>query len=210
MDPERAYEIYKDRFSDASDFTFLFVGNFTPESLEPLTTTWLASLPNQERKEQARDIGDDKATGKIRVNINKGLEPKSSVRLTLHGLAPWSPEEHLTLITTIDVLQIRLRELLREDKGGVYGVSIYGEFNRWPQGNYSSSVSFGCDPDQVEDLIQIAMSVFEELKNDGPSEDVFGKVIETSLRDYERGLKENSFWLTTLNPTLPETIFLWI
>jgi len=199
LNPQRAYEIYRDRFGDASDFTFLFVGNFTPEILEPLATTWLAGLPNLERQEQAKDVGDDKATGKVRVNINKGLEPKSSVRLTIHGEAPWSPEERLALSVAIDTLRIRLRELLREDEGGVYGVNISGGLNRWPQGNYSSTVSFGCDPNQVDNLINVAMSAFEELKGNGPSEDVFGKVIETNLRDYERGLKENSFWLSNLS-----------
>ncbi|MCS1409214.1 MAG: Protease 3 [Verrucomicrobia subdivision 3 bacterium] len=196
---DTAFEVYRERFQDASDFTFVFVGNFTPEELKPLAETCLASLPNREREEKAKDIGDTKAPGVVKVRVEKGREPTSMVRLMFHGDAPWSTEERFGLQSAIDVLEIRLREILREDKGGVYGVGIYGGLSRWPRGHYSSSISFGCDPDKVEELIAATMSTVEELKSEGPSDDNFNKIKETNLRDYERGLKENGFWLSNLS-----------
>lgn len=198
LDPETAFQIYRDRFGDASDFTFVFVGNFTPQQLQPLAETYLASLPNLGRNEEAKDIGDAKTAGKIQVQIKKGLEAKSAVRLTFHGDAPWSPEERFALQSAIDVLQIRLREVLREDKGGVYGVGISGGLTRYPQGRYSVRIAFGCDPGKVDELIAAALSAVNELKTKGPSPDNFSKIREANLRDYERGLKENSFWLSNL------------
>ncbi len=198
LNPETAFQIYRNRFGDASDFTFVFVGNFTPQQLQPLAKTYLASLPNLARNEEAKDIGDAKSPGKIQVQIKKGLEPKSSVRLTFHGDAPWSPEERFALQSAVDVLQIRLREVLREDKGGVYGVGISGGLTRYPKGRYSVRISFGCDPDKVNELIAAALFAVDELKTKCPSPDNFGKIQEANLRDYERGLKENSFWLSNL------------
>ena len=199
LDLDRAMEFYRSRFGDASDFTFLIVGSFETGDLAPLAETWLASLPAQGRKEEARDVGDRRALGRHEVRVSKGLEPKSSVRIVRHGLAPWSPEERLRLLAAIDVLRIRLREVLREDRGGVYGVSVQGGLDRWPVGSYSTTISFGCDPDQAGALIGAAASVVAELRGSGPSEDDFGKVTEALLRDYERGLKENAFWLNSLS-----------
>ena len=45
MDLGRSFDIYRDRFADAGDFTFVFVGNFTPEELRPLVEFYLATLP---------------------------------------------------------------------------------------------------------------------------------------------------------------------
>ena len=198
INPETAFQIYRNRFGDASDFTFVFVGNFTPQQLQPLAETYLASLPNLGRNEEAKDIGDAKTAGKIQVQVEKGLEPKSAVRLTFHGDSPWSPEERFALQSAVDVLQIRLREVLREDKGGVYGVGISGGLTRYPKGRYSVRISFGCDPDKVNELIAAALFAVNELKTKGPSPDNFSKIQEANLRDYERGLKENSFWLSNL------------
>ncbi len=198
LDLQKAFAIYCDRFLDASDFTFILVGNFTPDILQPLAETYLASLPNRNRREKAKDPGDTKTKGKITVQIEKGLEPKSTVRLTFHGPAPWSPEERFALLSTIDILQIRLREVLREDKGGVYGVGIYGGLNRWPQGHYANNIAFGCNPGKAHELIAAALATVEELKTQGPSQDNLDKIKENNLRNYERSLKENTFWLNNL------------
>ncbi len=132
------------------------------------------------------------------VTVNKGLEEKSTVRVTYHGKAPWSPDARFALQSTIDILKIRLREVLREDKGGVYGVGVYGGLSRWPEGSFSNSITFGCAPDKVDELISTAMAEVEELKAEGPSDDNLGKIKEAHLRSYERGLKENGFWIGNL------------
>ena len=199
LDLDRAMEIYRSRFSDASDFTFIIVGNFDPGALEPLAETWLASLPGKGRQEQARDIGDRRAPGRQEVEVVRGLEPRSSVRLTLHGEAPWSTEERFLLLSAIDVLRIRLREELREEKSGVYGVSVQGGLDRWPVGQFATTISFGCDPEMVETLIESAMEMIAELRREGPSQDTFDKVRKTLLRDHERGMRENGYWLSNLS-----------
>ena len=77
IDPFKSYDFYKDRFSDASGFTFVFVGNFKPDSIKPLVAKWLGSLPSTGRKETWRDTGVRPPTGIVRRVVKKGAEPKA-------------------------------------------------------------------------------------------------------------------------------------
>ena len=96
----------------------------------------------------------------------------------------------------VDVLRIRLRELLREDKGGVYGVGVYGELTRRPKQTFSSGVTFTCSPENANDLIHASLEEIKRLQDDGPSAENVEKVRETLLRNFEKGLKEDTFWLS--------------
>src|SRR6185436_12422802 len=117
-----------------------------------LVQTYLGSLPHLDRPEAGRDVGDDPKRGKLNVEVKKGIEPKRSVRIMFHGDAKWSNDERFVLRAAVDVLRIRLRELLREDKGGVYGVNVYGNLTRLPKETFSCGVTFSCSPDNIADL----------------------------------------------------------
>ena len=198
LDREAALRIYKERFADASDFEFVFVGTFEPKDLRPMVETYVASLPVLDRTEKGRHSGDDPKTGRITVKVKKGLEAKSSVRISFHGEATWSMAERYALRSAVDVLKIRLREVMREDKGGVYGVNAFGGLGRRPKQIYSCGISFTCSPENVDSLIEAAFNEIKSLQTEGPSEENFEKVRTTHLRTYEEGLKENGFWLANL------------
>ena len=198
LDREVALRIYRERFANAGDFTFVFVGAFKPAELRPLVQTYLASLPTLDRKEVGKHVGDDPKRGEVNVEVKKGLEAKSTVRLTFHGDAHWSLNERSAFRAAVNVLNIRLREVLREDKGGVYGVSVSGDLSRKPKETFSSDVSFTCSPDNVADLTKAVLDEIKKLQANGPSQDNLEKVRETLLRNYERGLKEDSFWMSNL------------
>jgi len=198
LDRETALRVYRERFAEAGDFTFIFVGTFQAAALRPLVEKYLASLPTTRRKEAGRSVGDDPKRGQLTVEVKKGIEPKSSVVIQYHGDAKWSREQRLALSGAVDVLRIRLREVLREDKGGVYGVGVSGDLVRRPKETFSTGITFGCSPESVADLIQAALDEIKRLQVDGPSSDNVEKVREGNLRSFERGLKENGFWLGAL------------
>jgi zinc protease len=199
LDRETALRVYRERFANAGDFTFVFVGAFKMEDLRPLVQTYLASLPQLDRQERGRFVGDEPKRGKVNVEVKKGLEAKSTVRLSFYGDAKWSLDERYALRGALDVLRIRLREVMREDKGGVYGVSLSGDIDRDPKQTFSTTISFVCNPDNVTNLTQAALEEINNLQRDGPSAENLEKVRETHLRNYERSLKEDSFWLNNLS-----------
>ncbi len=195
IDPEAALEIYRRRFADASDFTFIVVGNFSPEEIAPLVETYLGSLPAAGRQETWRDIGVRRPEEVVKVEVEKGLEPKAQVQLLFSGEAEWSRENQHQMSTLARVLRIRLREILREDLGATYGTSVSGGIAWRPIERYSFSISFGCDPEEVDSLVEEVFAEIERLKTEGIEPSYVDKVEEIQRRGRETSLKENGFWL---------------
>ncbi len=196
-----AYQIFRERFSNAGDFTFFFVGNFELETLVPLLTQYLGSLPDKNIKENWKDVEVNHPKGKIEKNIYKGKEPKSNVVLYFNGDYEWSLKENYQLNSMIHVLRIMLRESMRESKGGVYGVRASASPTKEPKERYSIRISFVCAPDNVDDLIATALKDIETLKKEGATAENLIKVKETQLKEYEEKLKENGYWMNYLYST---------
>ncbi len=197
-DLDRAFEVYKDRFADASDFTFYFVGAFEPEAMRPMVEQYLGALPDLGRVEDWRDLGIDPPAGVIEKVVHMGLEPKSRTQIIFTGDGEYSREESTAISALADVLDIRLRELLREDLGGTYGVGVSGRISSRPDEEYRVSISFGSAPERAEELSAVAFEEIERIKAEGPDEETVAKVRETQRRAKETNLRENRYWLSQL------------
>ena len=198
MDPVKSLSFYKDRFADASGFTFVFVGNFDPKVIKPLLETYLGGLPSLNKEDKWKDLKIFPPRGVISKQVYKGVEPKSTVNITFSGDYDWSTENNYELYSMVDVLRIKLREILREDKSGTYGVSISSSPMKYPEQKYSLTISFGCAPDRVDDLIKTTFTELDSIKNINVTDDYINKVKETQKREFEVSLKENNFWLSSL------------
>jgi zinc protease len=106
----------------------------------------------------------------------------------------WSRDKERDLFILGQVLSIRLREQLREEKGGVYGVRASGSFSRSPHQDHTFGISFGCDPKRVDELIKTAQDEAEAVAKEGADEDHLSRVKETFLRTRETELRQNRFW----------------
>ena len=198
VDPEAALDIYRQRFADASDFTFILVGNFSPEEIAPLVRTYLASLPADSRRETWRDVGVRRPDGVVKVEVEKGLEPKARVQIFFSGDADWSRENRHQLRSLAQVLRMRLREILREDLGATYGTSVGGNISWRPLERYSFTISFGCDPQEADALVEVVFAEIARVKSEGVEQSYVDKVQEIQRRRRETSLKENGFWLGAL------------
>lgn len=198
IDLDKALAVYKDRFADASDFTFVFVGNVELERLQPLVETYLGSLPNKKRKETWRDVKVSLPAGVKTKVVKKGTEPKAMVSLTFHGSEKWSRDTENDMRMLGEVLRLRLRQVLREDMGGVYGVQVGGGITRRPRQEYRFGVTFGCAPENVEKLKQAVFDEIAAIQKNGISADYIAKVKEARRRAHETELRDNGYWLREL------------
>ena len=198
IDPATAFRIYRDRFADAGDFTFILVGSFEPAAVRPLVLTWLGGLPSTGRRESWRDVGRELPEGVQRVEVTKGLEPKAQVQIAFSGPAEFGRESRYEISSLADLLEIRLREALREDRGAVYGVEIDGDLTRRPRERYSMTIGFSCAPEQADELVQAVLAEIEKIQRDGVPESYVGQVQESQRRDREVSMKTNRFWITAL------------
>ncbi|MGD9897916.1 MAG: M16 family metallopeptidase [Calditrichaceae bacterium] len=198
MDLRKSIQIFSNRFADASDFTFFFVGNFEPESIRPLIETWIGGLPSKNSKEIWSDRTYEYPTGISEKSLSGGTEPKSLNSITFTGPFKWSPDEQYKADAMVSVLNIRLRERIREDLGGTYGVRVSGVFSHYPVERYRIRISFGSDPERVEELTKEIFTVISDLKNNGTTEDYLNKVKEMDTRELEINMKDNGYWLNAL------------
>ena len=190
---------YNAQFSNAADFTYFFVGAFSVEEITPLIEKWIGALPSAGKKSSAaRDMGVRFPGVVIKEDVTKGREPASQTVLTFFGDPGFDEFELHRLRAAASVLNIRLREILREEMGGTYGVGV-GFSNTPPLKGYGTTVvQFGSAPENVDKMVAATLKEIERLKAEGPSLDDVNKVKELERRDLETNGKQNSYWLGSM------------
>jgi zinc protease len=198
MDLNRSLAIYRERFADAGDFTFAFVGNFKPEELKPLVESYLATLPASGRKESWRDLGIDYPRGVVTKEVRKGVEPKSQTRLVFTGPFEYTRENLHAMSSMADVLRERLREELREELSGTYGVQVSGSGVKDPEPVYRFEISFGSAPERREELTARVMAQIDSLRAYPPTAAEVATVQEQQRRALETNRRQNGYWLNLI------------
>lgn len=199
IDLDRALAIYRDRFADASDFTFFIVGNFNVDSIRPLVERYLGALPSLRRTETGRDNGIRPPTGKVEKVVRKGLEPQSQTFIAFSGPFSYSPEDSYLMTSLGEVLSNRLLENLREKLGGTYSASARVSGSRDEPRLYMATIQFGSAPDRAEELTQAVLAEIAALSETGPTAAELEKVREGQLRARETAIKTNFFWASQLS-----------
>lgn len=199
---DRSFEIYKERFGSAKDFTFFFVGSFDLAKIKPLIASYLGALPVGDINTSYKDLGVRPIKGVVKKEVKRGTEPKSFISLTFTGDAPYSEDAQMKLQALTEVLNIKLIETLREDMGGIYGGGMRGNLSKLPYPNYSISVSLPCGPENVDKLITATFAEIEKIKTNGPLEADLNKVKETYNKKHAEEMKDNNYWLRALQQTV--------
>jgi zinc protease len=199
MNLDKSLAFYKDRFADASDFTFVFVGSFDLPTLKPLVERYLASLPSLHRNETARDTGMHPPAGVVEKQVRKGIEPKSQVSIVFTGPFQQNDEIHRVVARAMaETLSGDLQRTLREDLGGTYGVSVEPRFTKTPTSEYRLSISFGCDPARTESLVKTTFQLIERFKSAGPGDAQVADAREALVRDFETNSQRNDYLLNRI------------
>ncbi len=199
IDLDRAMAIYRDRFADASDFTFFIVGSFDVDSIRPLVQRYLGGLPSIHRTEAARDVGPVPPEGRIEKLVKKGTEPQSQTIMVFTSPFEWDADQNYVMSSLGEVLTNRLIDNLREKLGGTYSVSARIQGNRDYPHMALGMVQFGSAPDRAEELEQAVLTEIKAIADSGPSAAELTKVREGQIRARETALKTNAFWAQRLS-----------
>jgi len=193
-----AYNKYKERFADAGDFKFYFVGNIDEAKLKAYAEKYLASLPSTNSNESYKVSDFRPLTGSHTKIVEKGTDAKSAVRIVYQGPTTYSAKEAHALSSLGEILSIKLIEKLREEEGGVYGAGARGNISKMPYGWYNFRISFPCGPENVDKLKNAALAEVDKLIKNGPTEKDLAKIKEAQILERKEELKENSFWMSLL------------
>ena len=199
LDADRMRAFHAERFKNAADFTFFFVGAFTVDEITPLLTTYLASLPSTgSAQSRWTDMGLHFPEAMLRETVRKGREPRSQTAIMFFADTGLDEFETHRLRAATSILQQRLREVLREELGGTYSVGVrYSDTS--PQPGYgTTSVQFGSAPENAERLTGVVMDELDRFRREGPSDTDLHVVKETELRALEGSLLQNGYWLRSL------------
>lgn len=204
---ELAMEMYADRFIDPNDFTFVFVGNINSEELKPMVEQYIGSLKSVKRLDKRISNGPIITSKDRMAHYTKKLEtPKTTVVLCYNGEMKYNLENQILMDITTSILDIVYTEKIREDEGGTYGVSVYGDLNPLPKDNYYVQIVFETNFDIYQKLIGIAKAELELMAKEGPSEVNLNKVKEFMLKKHQENLQENRFWMNAMNTYLQYNI----
>ena len=140
----------------------------------------------------------------VKKTLTYGEAPKALVDITFHGDFDWTPENRYHFKSMIDILRIKMRESMREDKGGVYGVRVSGNTSQFPESKYNITISFNADPPRVDELIETAMTDIKNAQANGAEEKDMNKIKETQRQGRIKDLKENRFWISSLETSYVE------
>jgi zinc protease len=190
---------YRARFSNAADFTYFFVGAFSVDEVTPMIERWLGSLPSTgKRTSSFRDMGIRFPASVVNDSVSKGKEPASQTVLSFFADPGLDELEMHRIRAAASVLGIRLREILREELGGTYGVSVAFDSPLPYKGYGAMIIQFGSAPENIDKLVKATFAEVERLKAQGPSVDDVNKVKELERRDLETNGKQNAYWLGSL------------
>ena len=199
-DYNRIMEMYKDRFKEAGDFTFLFVGNINLEEAKPLIETYLGGLPTINRKENYQDIKLDIQKGTRKNLFEKQMEtPKATVISIISGDCEYNLKNNLLMTMLSQTMSMVYLETVREKEGASYGVSAYGQLSRGIKDEAFFQIYFDTDPAKREKMEQIVMTELQKVAQDGPRPEHLAKVKEFLLKKHIENAKENGYWLGQLN-----------
>ena len=200
IDYDRILEMYNDRFKDASDFTFYFVGNIDLETAKPLIAEYLGALPAINRKENFKDTKMSIRKGVYKNEYAKEQQtPTATIVFLYSGKAPYTLKNDILLSFATQVLDMVYTEEVREKEGGTYGVNCFGDLQKYPKEQLLLQIVFQTDPAKKDKLAGIVVDELKKLAAEGPSDVHLQKVKEYMLKKYADNQKENGYWMNNLN-----------
>ncbi len=195
----KAYSIYKERFKNPADFTFVLVGNITMDSIKPLITTYLGGLKTDAKRESWVDNNIRYPKGKIDKEWTRDMQvEKSSVCLIYTGGMIYNFENSITAGVLASILDLRYTESIREDEGGTYGVSVSTRLTNRPQEQIRLAIRFDTDPQKAGKLIGIAQKELDNIRANGVRTEDLEKVKKNLFKNFAEGQKENSWWQSSI------------
>jgi zinc protease len=197
LDLPASEAFYRHRFSDAARFTWFFVGDFDPASLEPLLCATVGALPSESGEGGPGDDGAVRMAGVREETVYAGLEPKARLRWRFHGPFADPVENRVRLYALRDVLEVLLREEIREKRGGAYAISVGAQASTL-LGEYTLTIDFSCDPDRLTELEDATTAVLRGVQEQGLTGAVVEAEREMNRRGYQVELRTNSFWRALL------------
>lgn len=195
-DYNRIFEIYRERFSDASNFKTVFIGKVDMAQLRPLLCQYLATLPSTHKAEKSNKANVPQIVKKNEVVkfVHKQETPLANVSVFYTANVPFSPKNDLVLDMLTRVLQIAYTDSVREEKGGTYGVGVSFNLEKEDNPNALLRISYKSDPKRYEELNPVIYKQLLNIADYGPVASSMDKVKKYLKKQYGQMAITNDYW----------------
>ena len=198
---EKLNDIYNKLYADANSFVFTFVGSVDLQTLKPLVEKYIGSLPIV-KKGDYNFVDDNVRTVKGKVDHLFRCEmqqPKVGVRYYFTGEVENTIENKIKMLYLSQALSARYLESIREEKGGTYGVSVYGGISAIPTENYNMTIQFDTNEQMADELCEVVVAELNTMATDGPRDEDFNKNREFFNKNWKNSLEQNGSWLSYIS-----------
>ena len=197
---QRGLDMFADRFADASDFTFFFVGNIDVDAMKPLIAQYLGALPDKQRKEAAIDRKLDILPGtRIKEYAKEMQTPMATTIMVYSGKESYNLRNNVLMDFLTQALDMVFTDEVREKEGGTYGVNSYGSLNKYPHEEAMMQIVYQTDPTKKEKLNTLIDELVQKMAAEGPTAEQMQKVRDYMVKQYNDNQKENSYWISSLD-----------
>ena len=197
---QRGLYMFADRFADASDFTFFFVGNIDVDAMKPLIAQYLGALPDKQRKEAAIDRKLDILPGtRVKEYAKEMQTPMATTIMVYSGKESYNLRNNVLMDFLTQALDMVFTDEVREKEGGTYGVNSYGSLNKYPHEEAMMQIVYQTDPTKKEKLNTLIDELVKKMAAEGPSAEQMQKVRDYMVKQYNDNQKENSYWISSLD-----------
>jgi zinc protease len=201
-DTGQSMAVYRDRFGNAGNFTFIIVGAATAQQVKPLVERYIASLPSTGKREQPKDLYVHPPDHLERRVDRVFAVPKASSTLLFGGGFPTAPDAYLAERRRLDalgwVLSLKFTDDLREQMGGTYGVGVRGWTLAVPQEQYRFAINFDAAPERMNGMLDTMFTILDTVRATGATPTELAKIAAMQRRARETALQDNHYWINTI------------
>ena len=198
ISPEKVLNIYKEKFSNFSEYNLIVVGSFTEEELEKNLKTYVASLPSKKSETTITPLDLKIPKNIVKEKIIKGIDKKATVTLIFPYNFKYGYEEKTLYNSFSQILNIALIEDIREKIGGVYSISSRTSLSPNNYGEDKMVISYSCDISRVDEIEKAVLQSLENLLYKDIDKEKINSVVKNYELSYNTEMKENSFWFNYL------------
>jgi zinc protease len=196
---DRMFNIYRNRFADASNQTFFFVGNVSDSDVE-LIARYLNHLPVNGRQRNDMFVNRNP---KFAEGIQHGVAVKGIERqgmLIMSGqmdvnASELTPQTRIAIQELGEALGITVTEIIREKNGDAYSPSAGFDYEISPVGQVSWQFYIGCDPEKAAKIEKDCIDILRMYMKKGCDQKTLNKVQEQMIVNRGKSKQNNGFWM---------------
>ena len=198
FDAKSILKVYNDKFANMRNFRFVISGDMKPKQIENMICKYLGNLPTKDVVLKYDPKPYPYKKGKVSIIKNYNIENKANIKMRYMGKAPYSIKKNLHIMIASNILSVRLRNLIREEKSGVYGISVNSRFTKELHDELITEIGFTCNPTRKDELIDAIYPAIDKFVKDGVTDKELANIKKMLTLAYTDELTRNNFWVDSI------------